>query len=467
MTRPEVKPFNLLRWFTVGSIASIVTIAVAITLSLIWYLRAEAIERDADLSAQFIASLVATEAYHARLPAGVDLVHLLDPRRRPPEFDAGAAELAAAEFLDHLRFLPDTLLVNVFAPDRRVLWSTNPTLAGTTVEHNPELDEAFRSTTMVALAHMETAHRRDEQKFIAEPSAVFLENYIPLLDRSGRAAVVVEIYKEPRTLLAAIQTAAQLVVALAVIGGLLAFVSLFEIVRRAARLIDAQQASLVESESLIMMGELSEAVAHGLRSPLAAIRTSAELALDNDEQSARRNARDIISEADRLSALIGSILTYAGPISGSREPVDVLRLVDATLLGFGLQIANARIRVNWVLPPEPRPIVDGHEGLYAQALSSIVSNAIEAMPEGGRLSVHHELLDQRQVLELIISDSGHGMDPDQLAKALKPFYTTKRKGFGIGLPIARRILERFGGSLQLESHKGRGTHVHLFFAVHE
>lgn len=463
------RPFNLLRWYSLASLVTVCAVAIGVGLVQSRFLRAGSIDSDAALSAQFIASVLMTEDRHAALPEGVELVHLLDPGRRAEHAAASGNNYQAVvgEFLDHLRYLPDALLISMYTPQGEIIWSTNPELIGRRIEGNDELEEAFRSREMVAIGHMETAHEAQEQRFIIEPGDFFIENYIPLLDRAGTAVVVVEIYKEPTSVRAAIERANWMVALTVVIGALGAYLVLFGIVRRGAHAIEAQHCRIVETESMSLVGEMSQAIAHGLRSPLAAIRTSAELAIDKPPERAQKNLRDIISETDRLSSLIGNLLAFAGPMSDQKDPVDILKVVDDTLVGCGKQLAHARIRVNWVLPEEPRPLVDGHAALFAQALSSIISNAIEAMPEGGTLRVHHEVLPAGNALELIIVDSGIGMTPEQLGDAMRPFYTSKRKGLGVGLPIAHRILDRFGGSIQIESVKDGGTHVHLFFSMSE
>lgn len=463
------RPFNLLRWYAITSLLTVTLLALGIGMIQSHFLRAGSINSDASLSAQFIATLLATEDRHAALPEGIELVHLLDPRNRDryPGLTQERYQRVVEEFLDHLRMLPDALLISLYATDGTVVWSTNPRLVNQRFADNEELKEAFEKRSMVAVGHMDADHADAEQRFTVEPADFFIENYIPLLDRAGEAVAVVEIYKEPQAVRDAIEQANLMVTVTVLVGTLVGYLVLFRIVRRGARAIEAQHRRLLEAESMALVGEMSQAIAHGLRSPLAAIRSSAELATGNPAERAQKNIRDIISETDRLSTIIGNLLAFAGPMSSQRDPVDILKLVDETLLGFGTQIASAKIRVNWILPALPRPLVDGHPALFAQALSSVIANAIEAMPEGGTLRANFEVLPAGDTLELIISDTGVGMSPEQLAMAMRPFYTSKRKGLGVGLPIVRRVVERFGGSVQLESLLNGGTHVHLFFCISE
>jgi signal transduction histidine kinase len=91
---------------------------------------------------------------------------------------------------------------------------------------------------------------------------------------------------------------------------------------------------------------------------------------------------------------------------------------------------------------------------------SLVANAVEAMPRGGRLEIRGAQRDQRFV-KVEIRDTGVGMSGEQLSRALKPFHTTKSQGLGVGLPLARRIVERMGGRIRLASRLGEGTTVEL------
>ena len=98
--------------------------------------------------------------------------------------------------------------------------------------------------------------------------------------------------------------------------------------------------------------------------------------------------------------------------------------------------------------------------LIGQVFSSLIANAVEAMPNGGRLTLTGAAR-STGLVSVEIRDTGTGMSEEQLARALKPFHTTKAKGLGVGLPLARRIVERMGGRIVLASRLGEGTTVEL------
>ena len=98
--------------------------------------------------------------------------------------------------------------------------------------------------------------------------------------------------------------------------------------------------------------------------------------------------------------------------------------------------------------------------MLGQVFNSLIANAVEAIERNGRIALSVEREDEQR-LRVSIQDNGPGMSRDQLAGAFKPFHTTKAKGIGLGLPLAKRIVERFGGSIALASEPGKGTTIEI------
>lgn len=467
------RPFNLLRWFSIVSFVVIAVVSVVLGIVASRFFVSETIKRDATLTAQFVQAIADAEVRHvdeARqvdIGRGLAMGQFLDYRVGPESLGISAETLdrVRTEFYDHIIHLPDALLATVFAPDGMVVWSTNHELIGVHTGKNADLAKVLSSKEMVANGHIQRAgvEERAERQFLRPPENLYIENYIPLLDRDGNLASVIEVYKEPKGLIATLEKGYTLIWGGAALGGLAVYLSLFWIAKRAATQIRSQQKQLIENEALVVIGEMSSAVAHGLRNPLAAIRSSAELALDADGAPIDKNLKDIVNQVDRLSRWVREMLLFARPISDEREEMDLNVIVDEVLRAFDQQIQRAAIEVEW----EPSPVVPvvGHGALVTQALNSIVANAIEAMPKGGRLKVSLEPDEISDGVVLTISDTGPGMSDAQLALACKPFHTTKRTGLGVGLALVKRIIERFGGSIRLASREKLGTDVHLTFKV--
>lgn len=462
----DPKPFNLLRWFSIASLAALLPVAAITGSVLAHVITQEALQRDALLTAQFIQNCLGVEAARIGAPT---LTPFLDPRADP--LAAGLSPLAVAqartEVFEHLETLPDVLLTSVFAPDYRIVWSTNPKLVGTYSRNNQELKQAFASRSDVARHHPGNRAEREEQNFIVQPREFFIENYIPLADPAGKVVAVVEVYKEPRHLMAAIRTGQMLVWITTLAGGVVVYLGLFSIVRRGSRLLQRQQRQLVEAESQVFAGEMATALAHSLRNPLASVRSSAELALYTDDLPVRRNAQDIITQVDFLSQWVRELLLYSRPMTGEAEPVDLCTVLASVLESFAPTFERSGIRLVWDREGCRQPFVEGNTSLVRQALHSVVSNAVEAMPGGGEMRIELRRSREPAGLDVVISDTGVGLSTQQLATAFKPFQTTKAHGLGVGLPMLKRAMERFGGFVILSSAERAGTQVRLHFRIQE
>jgi len=467
--RSMSRPFDLLRWFSIDSFIAVFIISIAFSMILTHFLKQEILQRDAILTSQFVHSVSQAQIRQAHLEDKLTLGEILDDRTDLSKFerlDPHLVDGARVQFYEHLRVLPDTLLASVFAPDHKIIWSTNPELVGKTTKGDDELEDALAAHITVSTEYDADEEReKGEQMFVREPHKFFVEYYIPLITQSGKVAAVVEIYKEPGDLEQTIQRGNILVWSCSVIGAILIYIALFGIVRRADTILKEQRRRLVEAEALCLIGEMSAAVAHGIRNPLASIRSSAELALDGDLDSTRKNSSDIISQVDRLGKWVRELLVFSRPVTGEKQAIDLIPLIDDCLLNFATQLEKSRIAVEFVRPEEAVPLVVGNRALANQALASIISNAIEAMHEGGSLRLEVLPFKQHKRVHLNVTDTGPGMSPAQLELAFKPFYTTKRKGIGLGMALAKRIMERFDGSISLHSRAGAGTQAVLSFNI--
>ena len=459
------QPFNLLRWFSLISMAVIGTVAVALGSVSTKFVITESVQRDALLTSQFIQAIAAAEVRHVAIPNVRTMGELLDPRkdRDFPDVDPMARANARGEFLDHIEHLPDVILANIYAPDRMIVWSTNPVLMGTTIHVDEDLDQAFASKTPVSASYHDVDHARMEQKFITPPEYIFIENYIPLFDAEGNnVTAMVEIYKEPKDLINRIERGLVLIWLATALGGGLIYLGLYWIVRRAAILLATQQKQLITNETFVALGEMSSAVAHSLRNPLATIRSSAELALEFDSGPAHKNINDIIGQVDRMSKWVRELLQSLRPLNDEAEPVNLVVVLHDSLNAFEQQIAKGRVTV--VFAPKETPMVLSQYVQLTQILNSLLANALEAMDAGGTLTIDLDPCDSRRVC-VTISDTGKGMTEEQRRMAFRPFFTTKQGGLGVGLVLVKRIMERFGGSVALDSREGEGTRVSLVFKL--
>lgn len=462
MTASASRPFNLLRWFSLASLLALLPVGALTGFILSHFVAQEALQRDALLTSQFIRNCFAAEGGEV---GAANLAEYFDPRA-----DAAAAGVAPealaharAEVYEHLETLPDVLLTNLYLPDGRIVWSSNPRLTGTQGARGPELREAFATGKDLARRHAGRTTEGGERHFLGQPQGFYVESYVPLTGSQGQVALVVQVYKEPSYLQDVIRSGQTLVWVTTLAGGVVVYLGLFSIVCRASVLLRQQQRQLVEAESRIFSGEMATALAHSLRNPLATMRSSAELAALTDDLPVRKNAQDIIIQVDFLANWVRELLLYSRPVAGESEPVDLCAVLGSVLASFKPAFERARIRVAWDRSDDRRPLVDGNTSLIRQALHTVISNAVEAMPGGGEMRVELREAGDPAGVEIVISDTGVGMSRQQLAAAFSPFQTTKAHGLGVGLPMLKRAMERFGGFVSLSSAENAGTQVRLHF----
>jgi two-component system, NtrC family, sensor histidine kinase HydH len=439
-------PFNLSRWFAVVALVSITVIAVAMGALLDRFVTQRLLWQEAVLTKEFVQSLVEAEK-----PLQV---YFADPSLSlDPE-----TELA----FEHLAVLPDMLRANVYDPNRRVIWSSDRDMIGRSFGPNVELDHALTGQVVTHSADPERHEPgKDEHENLKHPQSVFVEIYVPVLDpRSQRVQAVIEFYKNPRALLTALTKLRLYITLGAAVSGVLLFVALFWLVRRADLTIRCQQRQLVDNETLAVIGEMSAAVAHGIRNPLASIRSSAELIQGGDLAQAHDAATDIVAQSDRLEAWVRELLAYTRPLNEAIAPVPLQPLVARCLEEFQREMQRRNIRSHTTLAAD-LPAVRGDALLLGQVLSSLLANAIEALDREGQITVRGDWVRGQTQVTLSVEDSGPGMTSAQLSRAGKPFHTTKARGLGVGLALARRVIERFGGRLEIDSGPGRGTTVRL------
>lgn len=437
--------FNLSRWFGVLGLVSIVSISALCGYLLSVFVTERMVRQEGELTLELVENLVLVER------SFVEMFSAPDPLRRD--------ELGQA--VEHIARIPGVMRANVYDRNRRILWSSDATLIGQQFGPNAELDEALAGRLVALGKRQELTGGKAEHRNLAPASYFFVEIYLPVRDgRGGPALGAIEVYKNPLALSAALQQLYRYIGIGAALSALFLYLALFWVVRRGDRLIREQQQRLVDAETLAVVGEMSSAVAHGIRNPLASIRSSAELIQVTDEETSREAAADIISESDRLEAWVRELLSYSRPINEKPAAVDLVQLVERCVEEFSRELERRAIRTQVDLPPG-LPAVQGDALLFSQVLQSLLANGIEAMERGGVLSVGAEVARGGAKVVVCVRDEGPGMTSEQLGRVGKPFYTTKPRGLGVGLALARRILERFGGRLEIESTPGEGTAVRM------
>jgi len=441
------KPFNLLRFFAILSLLCIAVTASATAFVLSRFLADRLLERDAVVTMNFIQSMSQT---------GEQERYFSGPRA-PDDVEG------LGTFFSRVVLMPDVVRANAFSRSRMVVWSSDPGLIGRRFDDNHELDEALEGKLVREVKNLKTGSKSEHIHF-ADDVTDFVENYVPIWSQDRSEVVgVMELYRVPRTLFRDVRQATILVWASAVTGGIFLYATLFWIVRRANLLLREQQQKLLESETFAALGEMAGAVAHGIRNPLASIRMTAQLAIEEAPQGLREeDARDVIDEVDRLDQWVRELMQFVRLETTDPEPVQIDELIAGCLAGIQ-QTSQRQGVVSKLDVRETVPAIRGDARLLEQMFSGLLSNALEAMPNGGDLLV--SVRPDRERVEVILTDSGSGIPPDQLDRIFKPFFTRKRNGMGLGLLLVKRILDRHGAQIELSSREHRGTTVTLRFPL--
>ncbi len=215
----------------------------------------------------------------------------------------------------------------------------------------------------------------------------------------------------------------------------------------------AQEALLVKMVSV---------VSHELRNPLAIMNNSLYFiktklsALPDADPKLNKHLGIIESEIKNANAVVGELVGYFREAKPEPRPVRLNAVVEQALAAYA---PPPKVEVTHE-PDESDPELTGDPAQLADAVRRVLANAGEAMPEGGAVKVRVYRDAKRPAVE--ISDSGPGIRPDDLHKVFEPFFTTKPRGLGLGLAVAKRTLERHGGSVDIKTQPGKGTTVRLF-----
>ncbi len=212
---------------------------------------------------------------------------------------------------------------------------------------------------------------------------------------------------------------------------------------------------LVRSEKLAVLGQLAGDVAHELRNPLGAIKNAAyflNLTLKKPEPEVKETLEILDKEVGTSERIISSLLDFARPKLPIRQKVDINELIQGTLSRITMP-KNVKV-VSQLNETLPAILADPDQ--LGQVFGNIILNGIQAMPEGGRLSVKSEV-ESPEWLTISFTDTGMGIPEENLNKLFEPLFTTKAKGIGLGLAITKTLIERHGGVIQVQSKVGKGS----------
>lgn len=231
------------------------------------------------------------------------------------------------------------------------------------------------------------------------------------------------------------------------------------------RSLNAAAQAVGQSERLAIMGQMAARVAHEIRNPLGIIKGTAEVLRERAQKAGHPEEMFdfILEEVQRLDAIAENFLQLSREVPLRKQPLAVGDVLDRLCDSLQTSVDPARVRLTRNIAPEC-PLVHADRSKLQQVFLNLLLNAVEAIADRGEITVETRYTlatgpggTGEVVVE--ISDTGVGIAPSQLAAVFEPFVTSKKDGTGLGLPIAKRLIEQHSGTLSLTSTEGAGTRV--------
>jgi signal transduction histidine kinase len=231
-----------------------------------------------------------------------------------------------------------------------------------------------------------------------------------------------------------------------------------------------QNERMFRAEQLATMGQFAAGIAHELRNPLTAIRSTVQyLASDFAEGTDQKKLADgILDEVDRLNNIVGNLLSLGQPTESHLEEIDICQEIGRCLDFLEAKAKSQRVRVQTDFE-DSLPKLTSDSAELRQLLLNVMMNGLQAMPEGGTLSVRvcrlseegrDSITGSKRIL-IEVADEGPGVPAELRVKVFEPFFTTKPGGTGLGLAICNSIVKRHNGEIWIDQAERGGTEVKI------
>lgn len=219
------------------------------------------------------------------------------------------------------------------------------------------------------------------------------------------------------------------------------------------------QDKMIHTEKMAALGQMASTIAHEIHNPLAGMRGALEVIFkDQMDEPHAEVLKKVLDQIDRLSRTTTRLLSFARPAKPQQQPTDLEDLIDKTRLFIDDQAKRKGVEIVLELETMDRLIFVDPQ-LTNQVFLNIALNAIQAMDNGGTLTISSSMDPDDESVSINFSDTGKGMTSEVLDKVFYPFFTTKRSGTGLGLYVVKDIVGQQGGTVSVSSTPGEGTMV--------
>ena len=224
-------------------------------------------------------------------------------------------------------------------------------------------------------------------------------------------------------------------------------------------LVEERTKQLKDSERMVAIGQTAGMVGHDIRNPLQAITSDVYLAKteltaipeSGEKKNALESLQEIEKNVDYINKIVADLQDFAKPLNPHTEETDLKHIIDELLKKSGLP---ENVKVSIKVESGARKIV-ADSSYINRIMYNLVTNAVQAMPKGGKLTIH--ACKQGNDSIITVKDIGVGIPESVKNKLFTPMFTTKAKGQGFGLPVIKRMTEALGGTVSFESQEGKGT----------
>jgi signal transduction histidine kinase len=236
-----------------------------------------------------------------------------------------------------------------------------------------------------------------------------------------------------------------------------------------AQRLKENQEQLIQTEKLTSLGQMAASIAHEVNNPLAGVLIYTQLLTKKiaGDNISKEIALDYLSKMDseltRSTKLIRNLLDFARQSPPTLREIELNDVVDRALdlTTHSAELQHVEV-IRELAPSLPMLMADFDQ--LQQVCTNLILNAIQAMPEGGRLTLHTSANSSQVMIE--VQDTGCGISPENMRKLFTPFFTTKGKGVGLGLAVAHGIIQRHQGRIEVQSKEGEGTTFTIYLPLH-